>query len=167
MKKRFIAWFYPTLKFLIVLVIILILDINPGCKDPYDYEPQEDPLLPAPEPPQLISPRDSVYYFLPTAFDTAYITFKWSAIEDIEFYEFEIDTTILFGRNAWSRRTVYDTVTFGFSANEVLTITYYWHVRAASDLWIWWTEWSDVRCFIIPWAGSLRVQYEKPDSSFR
>ncbi len=166
LKNRVTNWIYLMLKLLIILVIILCIDSIQGCRDPYDFEPPEDSLLPAPDPPQLLWPRDSIYYHLPNDTDSVHITFNWSTIEDIEFYEWEIDTSAIFSRTAWSRRTEYDTITFGFTADDMFTKTYYWHVRAASDLWFWWTEWSETRTFIIPVPGSLQVQCKKPKSFY-
>lgn len=138
-------------KLFIIGIVFLLIGIPHGCKDPYDYEPPEDMLLLPPEPPQLIFPADSVWYVLDYG-ELVFITFQWDTIYDADMYEFEFDTSQSFGKTAWSELTPEDTITFVFWSDTTDTVAYYWHVRAASDLWTWWTSWSEVRTFIIPQA---------------
>jgi hypothetical protein len=137
------------LKLFIIGIVFLFVGVPHGCKDPYDYEPPEDMLQSPPDPPELIFPPDSTWYYLDYG-ELCFITFQWDTIYDAGMYEFEFDTSWSFGKTAWSELTPEDTITFAFLPDTVDTIVYYWHVRAASDLWIWWTDWSEVRAFIIP-----------------
>ncbi|GAH01170.1 unnamed protein product [marine sediment metagenome] len=160
-KRRFFYFLKLLFKIFVITIVFLPFCINPGCKDPYDYEPPEDILLPPPDPPQLLSPADSVWYILDYG-EVVFIIFNWDTIENVDMYEFEFDTSSSFGRTAWSELTPYDTITFVFWPDTTDTVAYYWHVRAASDLWTWWTDWSEVRTFIIPQAFlTSRELYEE------
>ncbi|KPJ73943.1 hypothetical protein AMJ52_02540 [candidate division TA06 bacterium DG_78] len=149
MIKRFFKQL--RLKLFIVGTVFLLIGLPRGCKDPYDYKPPEDILVPPPDPPQLIFPADSVWYVLDYG-DVVFITFQWDTIYDADMYEFEFDTSQSFEKTAWSELTPEDTITFVFWPDTTDTVAYYWHVRAASDFWVWWTSWSEVRTFIIPQA---------------
>jgi hypothetical protein len=136
-------------KLFIMSIIFLLVGVFHGCKDPYDYEPAEDTLQSPPDPPILTFPADSAWYILDLG-ELCFITFQWDTIYDADMYEFEFDTSWSFGKTAWAQLTSENTITFAFLPSIYDTVAYHWHVRAASDLWVWWTNWSEVRTFIIP-----------------
>lgn len=118
--------------------------LTPGCQNPHDFEPPEDSLSPAPDPPVPLAPDNGyVYMFQEPPFSITTI-FEWTPLEDAEFYEIEytVDTfppvTItnethvctLFTKDTTSRRC-----------------KHYWRVRASSPVWEWFTEWSGSRWF--------------------
>jgi len=131
-------------KTIFVSSIFLFLNINHGCRDPYQYAPPEDSLVPPPdEIPQLIYPPNDtgiVYGQHGHGWDTLMILFKWSEITDAEYYDlalardtFFIDsTTVLY---TVSRKSIL--LTF-FATGD-----FYWRVRAGNIYRTWYTDWSE------------------------
>lgn len=129
---------------MIALWVVVIIMLMPTCKDPDDYEPPEDSLIPAPDPPVPIAPENGyVYMFQLPPFHITTI-FEMTAITDAESYEVEytIDTfppIILASETSMCTLFTWDTT--------YRRCNHYWRVRACSSLWEWFTEWSEERWF--------------------
>ncbi len=125
--------------FLLIFVAVVSGINNYGCKDPHEYKPHFDSLCPPPNPPQLISPRNDTSFWYETNFPHN-IVLRWNSVEDAENYELQIvrgDTT-LFQHTEVIQVEETDLV-YTITGNGI----YYWHVRAYSRKWTWYTNWSE------------------------
>ena len=127
---------------MIISTIILLMGLNPGCKDPEDYKPPDEPLIPPPPPPQLLHPPNGNSYVW---FEGFTLEFDWNAIAYAELYETQIDTL-----DSFTSSNIYTST----DNNLVLSFDdfddYYWRVRAGSSSWQgWYTDWSETWSFII------------------
>ena len=125
-----------------IFLVLLGMYVQPGCKDPDEFEPPEDSLVPPGEPPQPIAPISGfvymwVYENLP--FEVL-VEFEWTAVDQAESYQWEyiIDTfpPIIqnYGNNSC---TLLIRNTIGRFCNH------YWRIRAGSSAWTWFTDWSE------------------------
>jgi len=132
----------------IILFFVFFLSIfDVRCKNPEDFKPTEDSLIEPPEPPELISPpADTIYVWTPGIGDIYNLDFEWTFVNGAERYELEVSTDATF-QNSEIHATGVNSITIGFhNCNK-----YFWHVRAISKAWTWYTEWSVLRSFrIIP-----------------
>ena len=135
--------FYLTLKILFLFTAILGMSLDSGCKNPEEYKPPEDSLIPPPAPPQLIIPNDSAFFSM-TPGSNIDIYFEWSNITDADFYEIEFSDNPTF-----TNSTRYKYYTHSATINFTELGKYFWHVRAYSPLWTWYTNWSETRYFLI------------------
>jgi len=143
--------FYFALKIFSIFVIILCINLNSGCKSPEEYEPPPDSLIPPPEAPELIRPPDDTSYWFGQAgqsWDFVVVVFEWTSVSDAQFYELEIATTPNFGTSVIYDIKVSSTKTTVLFYNPV---NCYWHVRAESNQWTWFTDWSEIRYLRIRW----------------
>jgi len=140
---------YNLIKILTLLMIIFILAINPDCKNPNDYRPKEDSLLPPPPPPRLLSPPDS---FVHMPLGSPRLIISWKSIEDAEIYEIHFvgekgyEWTLQLDTNALIQRW----------ADTVLFDKYKWKVRAYSSKWDYFTDWS------VEWHFEVNFRFSPP-----
>ena len=125
-------------KIILISMLILLTNMNPGCKDPNEYKPPEDSLLPPPGPPQLFFPPVDTEYVLVPNPGVIHIPFDWSDVEGAEYYEIELSPDSNF-INGITHESNSSKLTISFYAPQDL----YWHVRAESDSWTWYTPWSE------------------------
>jgi hypothetical protein len=136
--------FYSILKILPFVIIVMFITYYPGCKNPEEYNP-DDSLIEPPEPPQPISPPEGTsYVWTPQVGSIFHLDFEWSTVTGAQRYELEIDTDSSFDNAA-----VYSTSYTSIQAELYEIDTYFWHVRAYSSAWTYYTEWSDIRTFRI------------------
>ncbi len=132
--------FHLVAKIFFLLLAIMVLHHYPGCKDPHEYEPGNDSLVPPPPAPQLLYPRDDTTCWYdqwhPYPND---IELGWSNIDDAQYYELELthDSTFtdLLGD--------YKVYTYHYTYTITHDGVYYWRVRAYSEHWTWFTDWSE------------------------
>lgn len=134
------------LKFVLCALVIFLINLNPGCKNPDEYAPPQDSLVAPPAPPQLIAPADSEL-FSQTPGIAMNIYFEWSSVTDAQYYQIQVALDVafnntLFNENVYAHST---TLTF-YQPGE-----FFWRVRAYSPLWTWYTNWSEIRYF---WSTS-------------
>lgn len=139
--------FYTILKLVFAVIIVMLINFNPGCKDPHDFEPVFDSLTSPPEAPQLLSPpHDTVFRYdmwWPYPND---IDFEWTGVENPEYYELMISTDPNFpGEPIQTPDTLY---TVAFNQNGI----WYWKVRGYNRSWTWYTEWSETWSFITSYS---------------
>lgn len=132
-------------KYFLILQSILLATyfcvlINSGCQDPDEYRPPGDTLVEPPGPPSLLAPpNDTQYVLIPNpGFQDVY--FSWTAVENAQYYQLEYSADENFNESQIVTASVPAVVVRFFSP-----IGFYWHVRAGSDWWTWYTAWSDVR----------------------
>ncbi|MEE8597108.1 MAG: hypothetical protein V3T09_04800 [bacterium] len=132
-------------KAIFILSISLIVYLQPGCKDPSEYEPPEDTLLVPPDPPQLISPINGFVIMFESVAPDTYYERKWTKIEQAEGYQMEctIDTFPPFIVDFETNVCTIWIIDTGRLYN------YYWRVRAYSSAWEWLTEWSEQWCYAL------------------
>lgn len=139
------------LKILLIFIILLCIDFNSGCKGPEEYAPPADSLIPPPEPPQPLSPPyDTAYWFGQggQGWEYVVVVFEWTPIEGAQQYELVLASSASFGSSIFS--------TFQTSGTRITVRIYsptevYWHVRAESNQWTWFTDWSETWYFRVRW----------------
>ena len=123
-----------TLKMLAICAMILA--INSGCKNPNDFGPDGDDLIPPPDPPTQTKPADDTIFY----YDGPYpndIQLEWGYVEGAQFCQIQIGREPSFDGVNPVRVDGYSSV---FSVND--NGIYYWRVRAYSTNWEWYTGWS-------------------------
>jgi hypothetical protein len=134
------------LVFLMAFIVIAIV-ASFSCMDPNDYKPDD--------PPQKIDPPEGPSALLPeqdTVFRSEYshwVTFDWTEVDSAQGYEFQVCTDSTF-YGAFPYQGQIPPVSFCAMCFPPIT-TYFFRVRAYSDAWTWYTDWSNVRRFhLIP-----------------
>jgi len=127
-----------------IIAIILFSSFNIRCKNPGEYEPPQDSLVPPPAAPQLIVPVDSVLFSL-TPGASIDIYFEWSSVENAEFYDIVFADDVSFSNIIQQNQISYNSTTITF---DILG-GFFWRVRAYGPKWIWYTNWSSIRYFLI------------------
>ena len=71
-----------------VIISIYFLTSLPGCKDPEEFAPDDDTLIPPPGPPELLGPTDGyVFNVVSDPMNYSYdVTLEWTAVEGNELY---------------------------------------------------------------------------------
>ena len=138
----------------LLLLLIVLLHIYPGCKDPGEYEPEVDSLIDPPEPVRLIYPPDDTGYVKTTAQPILEIDFIWNAIIDAEYYEFQMSSESTFND---SYTTTYTMAYNTLNITGISTGNHFWRVRASSPCWTWFTDWSEIRFFRV-WQVRFRLK---------
>ncbi|UCC12349.1 MAG: hypothetical protein JSW02_02095 [candidate division WOR-3 bacterium] len=138
----------------IVMLGIFSLSSFQGCKDPEEFEPDQDTLVPPPEPPELLEPTDGfVYNVVIDPFNYSYdVLLEWTAVDGNELYEVEL-TTDTFPPVVVNSPTSSLIITF---RDLHRLCEHHWRVRAGSIHWTNFTEWSDPRTF------ELRMRQDGP-----
>ena len=122
---------------LIALVVLVILSLPTGCKNPDDFKPPEDTLFDAPAPPTAFAPQDS-YLFVPVVFPF-YVTLDWTEVDSAEIYQVELTRE---GDTAKIQNVDSSYYIIGFT-DDTRFGDYLWRVRASSSHWIGgYTGWS-------------------------
>jgi len=135
------------IKPLCTLITTAFLFVCMGCMDPNEYKPED--------PPQKIDPPEGPSALLPVQdalFRSEYycqVMLDWTEVDGAQAYEFQVDTdsnfTYSYPWQGYYPPTIYSAVCF-----PPIT-TYYFRVRAYSDEWTWYTDWSDiVRFHVMP-----------------
>lgn len=113
------------------------------CMDPNEYKPED--------PPQKIDPPEGPSALLPvqdTLFRCEYhcwVTLDWTEVDSAEGYEFQVDTDSSFAAS-YPYQGQFPPTSFFATCFPPVT-TYFFRVRAYSDAWTWYTDWSEVRKF--------------------
>lgn len=141
MKARFIKLIFLSLKLLFLLLVVVLFNFNPGCRNPNDFNPPEDSLTPPPAPPELFHPlNDTVIpYWVPYE-----LSFDWSVVNGAQLYELQISPDSTFESYA-IHQPVYNSMTVVVESYG----RYFWRVRAASTAWTWYTGFSETWHFTI------------------
>jgi hypothetical protein len=132
--------------FLMAVTMITIMACF-GCMDPDEYKPEE--------PPQKIDPPEGPTALLPlqdALFRSEYycwVTLDWTGVEGAQGYEFQVDTDSSF-TGSYPFQGEFPPSSFSAVCFPPVT-TYFFRVRAYSDAWTWYTNWSQViRFHVMP-----------------
>jgi hypothetical protein len=123
--------------------VVLFTCLYTSCKDPNDFEPEFDSLIPPPDPPELLSPENG-YVFMRLG---CYVRLEWAEIEQANLYfvEYQIDTFPAYVKQRDS--TFYDVI-----MDEYRYGIHTWRVKASSPYWEWMTDYSELWQFELrPW----------------
>ena len=118
-----------------------------ACKDPSGFAPGDDPKPDPPEPPVPVYPLEgesTEEYGYPQD-----VVFQWQPVAGAFFYEIEVytDSVLNPGNQYGAVGSITETQAgVGFHTYG----TYYWHVRAGSPNWKWYTDWSELISFHLP-----------------
>lgn len=128
------------IKVSLLLVLVIMFNYHHGCKDPHEYEPNSDTLVPPPSAPQLVYPRnDTVLWYDQWHPYPNDIELGWSIVDDAEYYELDLSHDSTFIDLVGDYRVYTYHYTYAVSHNGV----YYWRVRAYNENWTWYTDWSE------------------------
>ena len=137
--------FYKTVNVLPILVAVFIAVL--GCMDPDEYKPEEPPVKTDPPggPSVLLPNQDALfrceYYYT--------VMLNWTDVDSAQGYEYQVDTDSTFS-SSFPYQGQWPPSSFYAVCFPPIT-TYYFRVRAYSDAWTWYTDWSDTRRFhLIP-----------------
>jgi hypothetical protein len=130
------------LKFSLLFIVVFIVTYHHGCKDPDDYIPGNDSLVPPPPAPHLLYPRDDtvMWYWQPYPNQ---VELGWSIIDDAQYYELELAHDSAFTAMVGEYRAYTYSYTYSVTHDGV----YYWRVRAYNEHWTWYTDWSETWTF--------------------
>ena len=124
-----------------VLPIVFLLAVS--CMDPDEYKPEGPPeKTDPPEGPSVLLPAQD------TLFRCEYyrsVLLNWTGVEGAQGYEFQVDRDSTFSAS-FPYQGFFPPYSFQAFCFPPIT-TYYFRVRAYSEAWIWYTDWSDTRRF--------------------
>ena len=125
----------------LIILLLFFLGLSVNCKDPTG--PPEDDITEPPDPPVLIHPQAD------TSFngDSVQVLFDWNYLAGAQMYEIQIDTLLTF-----TTATIYSAEVPPIIAElyryQYIT-TYYCQIRAGSENWTYYTDWSEPRRFYL------------------
>lgn len=127
-----------------VLCILYIVFVPSGCKDASEFERPNDSLVEPPAAPILISPPVDTEYILLQNPGYVNVFFTWNSVIGAEYYQLEYSVDENFGSSSM----------FTINSTELVEsftepVDLYWRVRAHSDYWTWFTDWSETWYFRI------------------
>lgn len=133
--KRLVGFF--------VMVMWMVLLLVVACMDPDEYKPEGPPeKTEPPEGPSVLLPvHDALFrceYYCNVRLD-------WTEVDSAQGYEFQIDRDSTFSAS-FPYQGIFPPYWFEAFCFPPIT-TYYFRVRAYSDAWTWYTDWSDIRRF--------------------
>ncbi|MGB3480218.1 MAG: hypothetical protein WBB67_13800, partial [bacterium] len=136
-------------KIALLYMLSFAVYVQPGCKDPDEFKPPEDTLVPPPDPPQLVSSVDGFVVMFESVPADSYYELKWTTVEQAGGYqvEYTIDTFPPFIKTCAA-----NVCTLWVSDTTNRICKHYWRVRASSSAWTWFTEWSE------QWHLELRMR---------
>ena len=126
------------------IVLLLFINVNMRCRDPYEFEPIFDSLTPPPAAPILLHPcNDTLYRKYTYPHD---VIFEWSYIDGAQCYFFELSTDSAFQDPEPDNVQATSTCcTLSVDPPPLFEAKFfYWRVRGYSKLWWWYTDWSEV-----------------------
>lgn len=125
------------MKWLSVSVALLCLL---ACRDPNSYQPFDPTMPDPPAPPVLVYPGNgwvSNDYSYPQN-----VSFGWQGVPGAQFYEIDVGSTFWGFTRQVSQTSVVESIP--------LYGLYYWQVRAVSNKWNNYTNWSEWFHFALP-----------------
>lgn len=129
---------YRPRNYLVLGTVVGLALLTMSCQNPFDFQPDDDELEPPPAPPALLQPPDdTVFYY---DIDEPYphdIVLEWQYLQGAQYYEIEVSFDSLFP-GATKERIYGASYRYQVENNGV----YYWHVRAYSPRWTWYTAFS-------------------------
>ena len=68
-------------KIAFLYVLSLAIYVQPSCKDPNEFKPDFDSLIPPPAPPQLLSPEEGHFFMIESIPFYCFIRLTWTDID--------------------------------------------------------------------------------------
>jgi hypothetical protein len=138
MKPRFFI-----VKLCLLLIVFFMIKTYQGCQDPHDFEPPPDTMVPPPNMvPELVSPPNDtgiIYRQDGHGMDTIWVLYIWDIVPQAQYYDLEVSSDTNFNEvDAYRCAANSQTVVMSGAGS------FYWRVRAGSDYWTWFTDWSEV-----------------------
>lgn len=136
MKIRILISFASSLS-----IILLTIGSDISCRNPYEFAPEFDSLMPPPPAPLLLHPIDDTLFREHVPYE---IVFEWSNIVGAQCYFFQIareDSTFSDELKIKEFQTAVPCCTASIGT---LRKFYYWRVRGYHKHWTWYTSWSDI-----------------------
>ncbi|MGB7054064.1 MAG: hypothetical protein WBE28_01930 [bacterium] len=127
-----------------IFLLITVVLISHGCKDPDEYNPEE-PLLPPPGPPELLLPYPDTN--LCHGSPHVAVFFDWTTVSGAEIYEIQTDSTLSWSTAEITR--VSSPPTYIGLYRYVENAPWYARIRAGSSNWTNYTAWSQPRRFFL------------------
>ena len=129
----------------LINLFFLTIAINLGCIDPDEYSPENPPLLPPPDPPQVLLPlADTTFYTYSTIEN---VLFDWTIVSGAEMYEIQADSTL--GWNTPAISMAENPPVYRALYRYAPGATYYVRIRGGSARWTNYTDWSEPRRLFI------------------
>jgi hypothetical protein len=133
--------FYRTRNALLILVVAFLAIA--GCMDPDEYKPEDPPeKTDPPDGPSVLQPPQDVLYRCEYYYT---VWLNWTDVDGAQGYEFQVDTDSTFS-SSFPYQGEWPPSSFQAACFPPIT-TYYFRVRAYSNAWTWYTDWSDTRRF--------------------
>lgn len=136
-----------SIKSISLVVTTAILMVILACMDPDEYKPED--------PPQKIDPPEGPSALLPVQdalFRAEYyceVMLDWTGVDGAQGYEYQVDRDSTF-TGSYPYQGEWPPVVHSAVCFPPIT-TYYFRVRAYSDAWTWYTNWSEViRFHVMP-----------------
>ena len=147
-------------KIAFLYVLALAVYVQPSCKDPDEYKPDRDSLIPAPAPPQPLSPEYGYVFMIESVPFYFFIRLAWTDIDQANTYliEYKIDT---FPHTVEQS----DSNFFDAMIDDHRFGVHYWRVRASSPYWEWLTDYSEQWQFEIRWRPQGPQHLSPPNYS--
>jgi hypothetical protein len=126
-----------------IIIMALFVVTCFGCMDPGEYKPEDPPQkTDPPEGPSALLPvQDALFrseYY-------CYVTLDWTEVDGAQGYEFQVDTDSTFTAS-YPYQGQFPPSSYHAACFPPIT-TYFFRVRAYSDAWTWYTDWSEIRRF--------------------
>jgi hypothetical protein len=133
------------MRYIFTIVLLLLFGFSVNCKDPARHP--EDDVTEPPEPPVLIHPQADTSY----NGDAVQVLFDWNYLAGAQIYEIQIDTLLSFNTGSVHSAEVPPKIIELYRYAYITT--YYCRIRAASELWTYYTDWSETRRFYLKPEG--------------
>lgn len=132
--EKYDSRFVPIL--IMILVMLIIINLEVSCRDPYEFAPEFDSLTSPPPPPLLLHPCNDTVFRFPRP---SYVMFEWSYIEGVQSYFLEHSMDSTFPERLTNVYEIY----ISSHVLEPIGGKWYWHVRGYNKSWTWFTGWSE------------------------
>jgi len=130
-----------TIMIILLFFLLYVSGMVQNCNDVEKYKPPSDSLADPPdEIPLLIFPpndTDIVFGQNGHGWDTVWVHFQWTEVNEAEYYQLEVADNMAFNNSQVHKVGSNSIIVPMGPIGET-----YWHVRAGSDYWTWYTDWS-------------------------
>ena len=129
------------MRYIFSVIFLFVLGSIVTCKDPTG--PPDDNITEPPDPPVLIHPQADTSY----NGDAVQVFFDWNYLAGAQMYEIQIDTNLTFNTGSIYSAEVPPKIIE--LERYVYITTYYCRIRAGSEFWTYYTDWSEPRRFYL------------------
>ena len=141
MKNNYIKYRLILVSVIAIVMTLVVTGLNISCRDPKEFMPEFDSLMPPPPAPLLLHPCNDTVFRRP---HPSQILFEWSYINGAHSYFFQHSSDSTFPE---SKTDMFElncpSCTLGLVADSILVLKWYWRVRGYHRSWTWYTAWSE------------------------